>query len=154
MEQFHSGNRVSARVFILFCVVYETCNVTPPAASVIEVLDEAGKAGGSAEGQAADVDDSKEDDGLAAKTHHQDLLASFQTQCEHYCQRQLEARYVSVVAQPTHGEIAACVKNTRLYQNLTDAAAFMAFYDVKNARLCSVFEGEGATTRPQIWSMC
>ena len=128
--------------------------MTAPAASVIEVLDEYGKAVGSVGGQAADVDDSKEDDGLAAKTHHQDLLASFQTQCEQYCQRQLEARYVALVAQLTPLEIAASVTNTRLYQNLTDAAPFMAFYDVKNAKLCSVFEGEGATTRSQIWSIC
>ena len=128
--------------------------MTPPAASVITVLDEDGNAVDAAEGQAADVEESKEDDGLAAKTHHQDLLAPFQKQCEHYCQRQLEARYVALVAQLTPLEIAASVTNTRLYQNLTDAAPFMAFYDVKNAKLCSVFEGEGATTRPQIWSRC
>ena len=34
---------------------------------------------------------------------------------------------------------------TRLYQNLAEAAAVMGVYDVKNARLCNIYEGTGLT---------
>ena len=70
-------------------------------------------------------------------------LAAFRTQCEKHCARELEARLVSLVAEGSHIEIKASVTSTRLYQNLTDSVPCMGFYDVKNAKLCSIFEGEG-----------
>ena len=54
---------------------------------------------------------------------------------------------VTLVAKPTHTETHANLTTTRLYQNLTDQVTSMAFYDVKNARLCNVFQGEGLTHR-------
>ena len=50
---------------------------------------------------------------------------------------------MTLVAEGTHIEIKNSVTQTRLYQNLTEAATCMGFYDVKNAKLCNVFEGEG-----------
>ena len=44
-------------------------------------------------------------------------------------------------------EIHASVTRTRLYQNLTEAATVMGFYDVKNSRLCNILEGQGLTHR-------
>ena len=35
----------------------------------------------------------------------------------------------------------------RLYKNLGEHVPFVAFYDVKNARLCNVFDGECLTHR-------
>ena len=51
---------------------------------------------------------------------------------------------VSLCANGTATEINASVTSTRLYCNLTAAASVMGFYDVKNARLCNIYEGEGA----------
>ena len=39
---------------------------------------------------------------------------------------------------------------TRLYKNLTDSASCMGFYDVKNAKLCTIFQGEGLTHREPV----
>ena len=71
-------------------------------------------------------------------------LASFRAQCEAHCKQELEARVVALVREGTGVEIAASVTKTRLYKNLTDQVTLMGFYDCKNAKLCTVFEGEGA----------
>ena len=47
-------------------------------------------------------------------------------------------------------EIQKSVTTTRLSHNLTEDAPFMGFYDVKNARLCNIFEGEGLMHREPI----
>ena len=39
----------------------------------------------------------------------------------------------------------------RLYQNLTDAAPCMGFYDVKNAKLCNIYEGENLMHREPLF---
>ena len=44
-------------------------------------------------------------------------------------------------------DIQKSVTSTRLYQNLTASVPLMGFYDVKNARLCNIFEGEGLMHR-------
>ena len=77
-------------------------------------------------------------------------LSSFRSECEAHCRRELEARMISLVATGDHVEIRQSVTTTRLYQNLTESVPFMAFYDVKNARLCNIFEGEGLMHREPI----
>ena len=67
-------------------------------------------------------------------------VLTFRKQCEQHCLHELEARLVLLVA---HAELKADVTNTRLYQNLTESASCMGFYDVKNAGLCNIFQGEG-----------
>eukprot|EP00959_Pyramimonas_sp_CCMP1952_P357249 7480592-Pyramimonas_sp.AAC.1 len=52
-----------------------------------------------------------------------------------------------ITAECSAMDINASVTKTRLYQNLTDYASVMGFYDVKNAKLCCVFEGQGLTHR-------
>jgi hypothetical protein len=39
------------------------------------------------------------------------------------------------------------VIGTRLYKNLTEEAPWMGFYDVKNARLCNIYQSEGRVAR-------
>ncbi len=70
-------------------------------------------------------------------------MSSFRRQCEQHCARELEARMVLIVAEGTNTDVKTAVTNTHLYHNLTMDASVMAFYDVKNARLCSIYEGEG-----------
>ena len=70
-------------------------------------------------------------------------LSVFRTECEHHCARELEARMVSLLAAGSHTELNASLTSTRLYKNLTEDVSLMAFYDVKNARLCHIVGGEG-----------
>ena len=48
---------------------------------------------------------------------------------------EIDARMVVLTQDGTHQEVTARLSSTRLYQNLTESAKFMAFYDVKNAKL-------------------
>ena len=70
-------------------------------------------------------------------------MSSLRRQCEHHCTCELEARMVLIVAEGTNTDIKTAVTNTHLYHNLTMDASVMGFYDVKNARLCNIYEGEG-----------
>ena len=67
----------------------------------------------------------------------------FRKVCEQACQVELDARAVPLLAEGSQADIQANVTTARLYQNLTDSVPLMGFYDVKNARLCNIFEGEG-----------
>ena len=54
---------------------------------------------------------------------------------------------VLLVAVGNDVEVRATVTQSRMYQNLTNAAPLMGFYDVKNARLCGILQGQGLTYR-------
>ena len=88
-------------------------------------------------------------EGHAEKNNHdsrvttRSQLSVFRNQCEQHCTRELDARLVTLIAEGTHAEIKASVTTTRLYKNLTENVPCMAFYDVKNAKLCNTYEGEG-----------
>ena len=144
VEKFHKSTRVHQRFTTLFLVAYDSLVATPSAASA-----------GGAESQGGEEEARQQGDGSVG-SQKQDCqaeknkvdsketdLAAFRTQCEKHCTRELEARLVSLVAEGSHIEIKASVTSSRLYQNLTDSVPCMAFYDVKNAKLCSIFEGEG-----------
>ena len=74
-------------------------------------------------------------------------MAQFRQECEKVCRREFDARVVILVADGTHTEIKANMTSTRLYQNLTDAAPCMGFYDVKKAKVCNIYEGENVMHR-------
>ena len=74
-------------------------------------------------------------------------MTAFRKQCEQSCQLEIDGRVVLLVAVGDDVEIRATVTQSRMYQNLTDTAPLMGFYDVKNARLCGIFEGQGLTHR-------
>eukprot|EP00959_Pyramimonas_sp_CCMP1952_P200918 4202255-Pyramimonas_sp.AAC.1 len=52
-----------------------------------------------------------------------------------------------ITAEGSAMEINASVTKTRLYHNLTENASVMGFCDVKNAKLCRAFEGQGLARR-------
>ena len=148
VDKFLKGGRVSQRFSTQFAIAYDSLHGSRGAS-------EQGKDAMVPDGAAVDADESliaasasaQKEEGQAEKKKHESkdtLLASFRKECEEHCQRELEARVVSIVAGGTHTEIIASVTATRLYQNMTEEAPCMAFYDVKNARLCNVYEGEGA----------
>ena len=70
-------------------------------------------------------------------------MPAFTQECEAHCRRELDSRIVTLLMSGSHVEINAAVRSTRLYQNMTGEARSMGFYDVKNAKLVSVYEGEG-----------
>ena len=74
-------------------------------------------------------------------------VTAFRKQCEQACQKEIDGRVVLLVATGADVEIRATVTTTRLYQNLTADTTVVGFYDVKNARLCSIFEGQSLTHR-------
>ena len=73
-------------------------------------------------------------------------MGGFREKCEQRCRGELEARLVTILAEGTAVEINASVTSTRLYKNLTESVPLGAFYDVKNAKLVNIFEGEGFET--------
>ncbi len=50
---------------------------------------------------------------------------------------------VSLLAAGSHTELKASLTNTRLYKILSEDVSLVAFYDAKNARLYTIYEGEG-----------
>ena len=76
--------------------------------------------------------------------NRQGELVRFRKMCAEHCEGEINGRLISLIATGQFIEIQHSVTHTRFYQNLTDAAPFMALYDVKNARLCNAYDGEGS----------
>jgi hypothetical protein len=140
-DKFHKATRVNQRFTAGFTIAYDTLIGPSSAASA-----------GAADGEGGEKDDSASSKGAASafppegipeKTSRETDLAVFRTSCEKHCTKELDARLVALVAQGDHVEINADITSTRLYQNMTASVPCMAFYDVKNAKLCNVFCGEG-----------
>ena len=146
VEQFNKAARVNTRFTTPFFVAYDSLLGTPSAVSVCAADGERGRTDDSAASKGADSAGSQHEC-HAEKTSKETDLTAFRTQCELHCRRELEARLVTLVADGTHVEIKATVTNTRLYQNMTASAPCMAFYGVKNAKLCNIFEGDGTMFR-------
>ncbi len=145
VELFQKGARVSVRFTTPFRIAYDSLVGVRFAVSVDE---DAGPGGYSAEsaGSNAAASAGSQQEGHAEKNTHDSKvtnLSVFRNQCEQYCARELEARMVTLLAEGSHAEIKASVTTTRLYKNLTEDVPLMAFYDVKNAKLCNIYEGEG-----------
>ena len=141
LEKFHQSGRVAQRFVKGFAIAYDSL-VGPGAAS-------AGAGEGTPDGQAGEGTQegkapAEQDVIPQKKADAPDELNTFRAQCEQFCRKELEARLVSLAAENgTHSEIQVSVTNTRMYINLTASVSCMAFYDVKNAKLCNIFEGEG-----------
>ena len=69
------------------------------------------------------------------KGDRQTRLAEFRTEAEAAVTAEIDARMVILAQDGTRQEVTARLSSTRLYQNLTESVKFMAFYDVKNAKL-------------------
>ena len=68
------------------------------------------------------------------KGDRQARLAEFRTEAEEAVRAEIDARMVILTQDGCHTEVTAQLSSTRLYQNLRESE-FMAFYDVKNAKL-------------------
>ena len=64
--------------------------------------------------------------------------------CVEHCEREINNRLILLVATGQSIEIQTTVTNSRLYRDLGSSEPFMAFYDVKNAKLCKTHDGEGS----------
>ena len=142
LERFHKNQRVPKRFFEPFQIAYDSLvAVHKPVEE--KTADATEPAADGAKGVAKDA--SAQD----KKSHEvtPSDVTSFRKKCEEACEAQLEGRMVIVIAEGTDVEIHKSITQTRMYQNLTDHATLMGFYDVKNARLCNVFEGQPLTHR-------
>ena len=66
---------------------------------------------------------------------------------------EIDARMVVLTQDGTHQEMSAQLSSTHLYQNLTESVKFMAFYDVKNAKLLVRRPGETTVQREPVVDM-
>ena len=62
-------------------------------------------------------------------------MLTFRKQCEQSCQKEFDGRVVMLVAKGSAPEILTTVTNSRMYQNLTEAATVMGVYDVKKCEV-------------------
>ena len=147
LEKFLQSTRVNTRFATQFSIAYDSLVGKPSVASAAAAGENTNAQAGQPEEGTANVGASINPDSKEKSKHDgsKDLLevSAFRRQCESYCLRELEARLLTLVAKGTHLEINANITSTRLYKNLTESVPLMGFYDVKNAKLCNVFEGEG-----------
>ena len=145
VERFNKAARVNLRFTTPFQIAYDALVGLQSAESADAAAGPGGYSDESAGSKAAESADSKHESQAEENRHdsRETKMSSFRRQCEQYCARELEARMVLVVAQGTNTDIQTIVTNTHLYHNLTMDASVMAFYDVKNAKLCNIYEGEG-----------
>ena len=145
MDQFHKASRVSQRFFERFQIAYDSLVGSPKGSS------EQDKADNATEAATADAAQGIGEEMAAENKKKTEVMQSqvdlFRLQCEKACQKEIDARVVLLVAEGSGVDIRDSLTKTRLYQNLTEAATVMGFHDVKHARLCTVFEGQGLTHR-------
>jgi hypothetical protein len=136
---------VNLRFFIPFKIAYDSLLGLSSAASADAAAGPGGYIDEFAGSTAAESADSTQPGQAEKNTHdsRETHLSVFRRKCEQHCFRELEARMVLLVAEGSDAEIKTSVTNTQLYQILTEDASCMAFYDVKNAKLCNIYEGEG-----------
>ena len=147
LAQFHKGTRVMKRFFEPFQIAYDSLVGKPLQSSEDAKAAEAATAAATANADAATAEAAAPEEKTKKSEVTQVHISAFRAQCEAACQKEIDGRVVIIFAEGTAVEIHASLTKTRLYQNLTEAATVMGFYDIKNARLCSIFEGQGLTHR-------
>ncbi len=145
VERFNKAARVNLRFTTPFLIAYDSLVALQHAESADAVVGPGGFSDESVWSNMAESADKKHESQAEENRHdsRETKMSSLRRQCEQYCARELEARMVLVVAQEANTDIQTIVTKTHLYQNLTMDASVMAFYDVKNAKLCNIYEGEG-----------
>ena len=154
VEKFHQTTRVSQRFATAFKVAYDSLLAASAQAKTTEAGTQPSSVtdGQAAASAGAETSPPSSSGGNFEKRPElrEMRVSSFRTECEEHCRRELEARLVLLVMEGDHMEIQKSVTTTRLYQNLTEDVPLMGFYDVKNARLCNIFEGEGLMHREPV----
>ena len=69
-------------------------------------------------------------------------MREFRIKCEEHCKQEIGARVIVLTNDGSHEDLHRDVTTSRLFQNLTDGATCMGFYDVKNAKLVELWNGE------------
>ena len=126
LAKFHGGSRVQARFFNNFQIAYDSLQGVPKAETA-----DADKKQGEAAAGTADAATALGKEVAAQEKKKSEVTKKFRKACEQSCQAEIEGRVVMLLAEGSQAEINASITNTRLYQNLTDAATVMGFYDVK-----------------------
>ena len=145
MDRFNKSTRVAKRFFEKFHIAHDSLVGAPQGKSEEKHAD-SDTVAATADGVPGVGQEAASEDKKKADVSPSDVT-TFRGQCEQACAKELEGRVVMITATGTATEINATVTQTRLYQNLTDSAPVMGFYDVKNARVCNVYEGQGLTHR-------
>ena len=123
--KFHETSRVKRRFLEEFTIAYDALTFKDEVTvSVAEVA-----------ASVASVDNPESDPQKVKKGDRQARLVEFRQEAEVAVTAEIGARMVHLTQDGTHQEVTARMSSTRLYQNLTESVKFMAFYDVKNARL-------------------
>ena len=145
VERFNKAARVNLRFTTPFLIAYDSLVGLQQAESADAVVGPGGFSDESAGTNMAVSADKTHESQAEEKRHdsRETTMSSFRRQCEQHCARELEARMVLIVAEGANTDIKTAVTNTHLYHNFTMDASVMAFYDVKNATLCNIYEGEG-----------
>ena len=151
MDKFHESSRVATRFCNPFQVAYDSLVGNPQGA---EGNPGAGDGVGKDEEKkataAASAKPDKEEKETPKKTTDTVEVDSFRSECELHVQREIEARSVCLLAGGSPQVINQDITSSCLYQNLTASVSCMGFYDVKNARLTDIFEGEGFLFTPRV----
>ena len=125
--KFHETDRVKKRFLEDFTAAYNALTFKP------DVVPESVAA--VAASVAGEENPPEPEPQKGKKGDRQARLAEFRTAAEVSVAAEIDARMVILTQDGTHQELTAQLSSTRLYQNLTESVRFMAFYDVKNARL-------------------
>ena len=145
-SQFHECDRVKKRFAEGFRLAYS--KLVAVGGSTGEEGDEADHASSAAAASAEQAGPAAVAGAGRTAADSQLQLPAFRKDCEDYVNRELEARTVILTNDGNHDELGNALTSSRMYQNLASLGArFMGFYDIKNAGLCNIFEGEALTQR-------
>ena len=155
VDKFHQTTRVNQRFATAFKVAYDSLEAASTAGKTTEESSQpgpgiGGQTAASAGSKPSPPANSGDNEDKRPELSREMQLASFRSDCEEHCRRELSARLVALVVEGDHLDMRKSVAETRLSQNLTESALLMGFYDVKNARLCSIFEGESLSHREPV----
>ena len=123
--KFHETSRVKRRFLEEFTTAYNTLTFKDGVTASVAAVTASVAAGENPESEPQKV----------KKGDRQARLVEFRKEAEVAATAEIGARMVMLTQDGTHQEVTARLSSTRLYQNLTESVKFMAFYDVKNARL-------------------
>ena len=145
---FTKTTRVNQRFATAFKVAYDSLEAVSTAGKTTEGSSQpgpgiGGQTAASAGSKPSPPANSGDNEDKRPELSREIQLASFRSDCEEHCRRELEARLVALVVDGDHLDMQKSVTEARLYQNLTESVPLMGFYDVKSAR-CAISSKERA----------
>ena len=141
--KFHESERVKRRFLEDFTTAYDTV------AFKQDVVAESAAAVAESAAKELPVPETQK----PKKGEKQARMAEFRREAELAVSSEINSRMVVLTQDGTHQEVSARLSATRLYQNLTEQGRFMAFYDVKNAKLMERRQSETIVQREPLIDM-